>query len=90
MFHSVGKLYFNSPHLILKRCGDIIDRAPSIGPTDDVSSVAKKQVLLEKSSVKLAKSCPIDHGGRCCPTATMVSRTRRCHIQQSANMLVDC
>jgi hypothetical protein len=41
MFHGVGELYFNGRRLIPDRCGDIIDRAPSIGPIDDVSSVEK-------------------------------------------------
>jgi len=41
MFHGVGKLYFNGRHLIPDRSGDIIDRAPSIGPIDDESSVKK-------------------------------------------------
>jgi len=31
--------------LIPNRCGDIIDRAPLIGPTDDVSSVEKIKLL---------------------------------------------
>ena len=52
-FHGVEKLYFNGHHLsfdlIPDRCGDIIDRAPLIGPIDDVSSVEKKQVMLGKS-----------------------------------------
>ncbi len=41
MFHGVGKLYFSDHCLNPDRCSDIIDRAPSIGPIDDVSSVKK-------------------------------------------------
>ncbi len=75
MFHGVGKPYFNGRHLIPGRFFVIIDRALSIGPIDYVSSV-KKRVLLGKSQVKLAKPCPIDHGGRRRPTAAMVPHSR--------------
>ena len=40
--HGVGELYFNGRRLIPDRCGNIIDRAPSIEPIDDVSSVEQK------------------------------------------------
>ena len=41
MFYGVGKLYFSGRCLIPDRCGDIIDRASSIRPIKDVSSVKK-------------------------------------------------
>ena len=44
MFHDFGNLYFNGRRLIPnRRCGDIIDRAPSIRPMNDVSYIEKNE-----------------------------------------------